>query len=243
MRRIISSILLSLSIILLSAECMAQDAPSRQQSIDLPLWASMHTVAGQLVKYGYAEHQALPLIQAADIYNTFVGGTLNIVPENNPDTFSSEDKNEDNANPDSIAMPNEWDVTTDIDALLQDASVFADGNAALLELIDGIRRNRSRGPTSSQFETTRNSIGAHSTDNYKIKFQAGKTAVVAVTGNGKTDLDIFVYNSKNRIVAIDSRKNSDDCVVVWNPATTDTYTIKVKNYGKINNKYTMSIQK
>jgi hypothetical protein len=74
---------------------------------------------------------------------------------------------------------------------------------------------------------------------YKIVFVADKNpqralAEFAVIGDGGTDVDIEVYDSKGVAVARDD-KFTDLALVRWAPAATQEYTIKVINLGSEDN--------
>ena len=74
---------------------------------------------------------------------------------------------------------------------------------------------------------------------YKIVFVASKNPQTAfaeftVIGDGGTDVDLEVYDSKGTLVAKDDRF-SDLAMVRWLPSTTQEYTIKVINLGSEEN--------
>ncbi|MEI7685691.1 MAG: hypothetical protein WCL32_11755 [Planctomycetota bacterium] len=74
---------------------------------------------------------------------------------------------------------------------------------------------------------------------YKIVFIADKNpqrgiAEFAVIGDGSTDVDIEVYDSKGAVVAKDDRF-TDLALVRWVPMQTQEYTIKVINLGSEDN--------
>lgn len=74
---------------------------------------------------------------------------------------------------------------------------------------------------------------------YKITFVADKNAQRAfaefvVIGDGGTDVDIEVLDSKGAVVAKDD-KFTDLALVRWTPAMTQEYTIKVINLGSEDN--------
>lgn len=74
---------------------------------------------------------------------------------------------------------------------------------------------------------------------YKIVFIADKNpqrgiAEFAVIGDGSTDVDIEVYDSKGAVVAKDDRF-TDLALVRWAPMQTQEYTIKVINLGSEDN--------
>ncbi len=208
------------------ASAFAQDVPETKDSVEVPQSATMLEVAGQLVKYGYAEGEALPLIQAAEIYQALVGKQLADKPE----------KSE--AAADAAAKADNK-VTFDVPQLLKDAAELADGDATLLALVANVQAGATRGAVGN-YDVTTETVAARGTDVYNIRFRGGETAVVIVSGDGDTDLDLFVYDSNGNLVASDT-DNTDDCVCAWTPRYTGTFTIKVKNYGNVYNRYRIGV--
>jgi hypothetical protein len=77
---------------------------------------------------------------------------------------------------------------------------------------------------------------AHSTDTYQHVFAGGRLASVAVSGDGDTDLDLYVYDENGHLVASDTDL-TDQCYVSWVPRWTGTFTIKIVNRGNVFNRY------
>jgi hypothetical protein len=81
-------------------------------------------------------------------------------------------------------------------------------------------------------------VGAHSTDVYHMTFVGREWEVLVVSGDGSTDLDLYVYDQNGNLVASDD-DNSDDCMVRFVPRWTGDFTIKVVNRGRYANRYTL----
>ena len=77
---------------------------------------------------------------------------------------------------------------------------------------------------------------ARETVTYKVFFHGSKTAIVSVTGDGDTDLDLYVYDESGNLVGSDTSP-TDRCVVTWIPKWTGQFTIKVVNRGTVLNNY------
>ena len=85
---------------------------------------------------------------------------------------------------------------------------------------------------------TEECVLAHSSDTYTHVFKGGTEAMVIVSGDGDTDLDLYIYDEYGNLVDYDI-DNLDTCVCSWTPRRTATYTIKIKNLGSVRNYYTM----
>lgn len=224
MKRIAS---ITLGLLLACANAFASEAPAEKKvSTAVPQTATLLQVAGQLVKYGYSEDLALPLIQAADIYQSIGHKKSTLKPEGERSAIAAADKKDSR-------------VSFDPERLLVDASMMAGGDPTLLSLIDDVRRNANRGATS-YYEVTSEYVRALETDSYQVEFRGGEIAIVVVSGDGDTDLDLYIYDPAGNLVCSDT-DNTDDCVCVWTPRTTATYTIMIKNYGQVYNQYQISV--
>ena len=94
--------------------------------------------------------------------------------------------------------------------------------------------NSSMGATQT---TTR--VQAYGTDRWDpITFYAGQLALISVTGDGATDLDLYVYDAAGNLVAKDDDE-LDFCYVAFTPRVTQPYTIRVVNRGSVYNEYTL----
>jgi len=216
-------IFLTLALIAVAQLSFAQEKsseasqPASEQMVQLRL-------ASDLAKYGYETYSASALIEAARI--------LAAVPtrELTPESFT---KGEGAA--DDKAPKAEFTV----EQLLKDARDYADGNATLLALADQVKvdNGTSRGRVGGASKTVERVL-AHSTDTYRIKFYAGETAEVFVSGDGDTDLDVYVYDANGNLITKDD-DYTDDCYVAFIPYYTTTFTVKIVNRGDVYNQYTM----
>ncbi|MDE5979168.1 MAG: hypothetical protein K2G84_03930 [Muribaculaceae bacterium] len=74
----------------------------------------------------------------------------------------------------------------------------------------------------------------------KERRYASTPGKLLLVGDGDTDLDLYVYDRNGNLVCSDT-DFSDDCVAVWNPRYTQTYTIRIKNRGRVANVYRMAV--
>ena len=69
-----------------------------------------------------------------------------------------------------------------------------------------------------------------------MKFWASELAEVCVSGDGDTDLDLYVYDANGNLIGSDT-DYTDECVVRWVPAWTGTFIVKVVNRGALYNNF------
>ena len=120
------TIIAALAAVVCGLSAMAQEK-NPSDTVALPQDVQMMRVAGELVKYGYDKSQALPLIQAVEIYQA--------VGEGN---FDGEKTNSESATKDSS-------VSYDINQIIADAAELADGDPNLVALVE-IRIKRGKQP-------------------------------------------------------------------------------------------------
>jgi hypothetical protein len=74
---------------------------------------------------------------------------------------------------------------------------------------------------------------------YNISFRGDAFAEIAVSGDGDTDLDLYVYDEFGHLVASDVDA-TDDCYVSWTPVFTGSFRVEVRNEGYVYNEYVLA---
>ena len=210
---------------MLSLSSFAQQSQPAADVIDkaVPVAAQQLELAGQLVRYGYQMKAALPLIQALEIYKK-----LGV-------TDASDGRSKQEQGSEVATGLTKSDLVSYNEAkLIEDATKFADGNKTLLALIKDAEKS-TRGAVPGPVRITDKVLGNH-TDTWTIKFRGGEPAYVVVSGDGDTDLDLYVYDENGNLITYDN-DNIDDCVVSFNPRWTGNFYIKIKNLGRVYNRY------
>jgi hypothetical protein len=82
-------------------------------------------------------------------------------------------------------------------------------------------------------------IAGRGVDSYTVVFAGNERAVVAVKGDGDTDLDLYVFDENGNLFASDEGP-TDACLAAFTPRWTGKFTIKVVNRGLIPNDYTIA---
>ena len=182
-------------------------------------------LANQLLRYGYENKSTLALLDALQIFS-----------ENPTQAFNATKKGD--AVDESKTDGKKEKVSFDYESVLADAKAFADGDPNLLALIDnidaeakGAQRGNINGPSRDY-----SSVNGNSHLDYSASFVANELAEILVSGDGDTDLDLYVYDSNGNLIAKDT-DYSDDCYVRWVPAWTGRYTIRIVNRGPVYNRF------
>ena len=123
-------------------------------------------------------------------------------------------------------------VDTSAAALLASAKKLAGGRADLIALVDETAAAGTRGAVSGpgRAVTVVRSGGA---DSFRVTFRGGEPAIVAISGDGDSDLDLEVYDENGGLIC---RANgaTDDEVCRWTPRWTGQFRIRVVNLGVAN---------
>lgn len=83
-------------------------------------------------------------------------------------------------------------------------------------------------------------VRARTTDIFHVQFRGGEVAAVAISGDGDTDLDLYVFDRNGNQICRSTR-SGDDEGCRWTPAWTGTFRIEVKNLGNIANRYRIAM--
>lgn len=182
-------------------------------------------LANQVLRYGYENQSTLALLNALQIFSENPTQALNAAKQGESvDETKTEGK--------------KAKVAFDYETVLADAKTFADGDPNLLALIDnidaeakGAQRGSINGPSRHY-----DSVDGNSADIYNISFVTNELAEILVSGDGDTDLDLYVYDSNGNLIEKDT-DYSDDCYVRWVPRWTGRYIVKIVNRGPVYNRY------
>ena len=80
--------------------------------------------------------------------------------------------------------------------------------------------------------------GARSTRDFDITLYGGERSVISLSGDGDTDLDLYVYDENGNLIASDTGY-SDQASVWVRPNWTGHFTIRVVNRGSVYNDFTV----
>ena len=83
-------------------------------------------------------------------------------------------------------------------------------------------------------------VGAFDQDSHSVYINAGELVYIKATGNGNSDLDMYVYDSNENLVVQDVR-NTTDGYVTFTAGRSGTYYIDITNDGDEDNVYKLVV--
>jgi hypothetical protein len=197
----------------------AQQVPGKAAASPPPADLTALQTAYSLAKYGYSAYSASALIGAAEILAKVQTRSLSAQPEGASAAKSSKPE---------FTPAN----------LLADAKKYAAGDTAMLAWADKVEKSltaATRGATMGPQEGVA-VLNGNSQIWYKLPFRAGQDAYIYVSGDGSTDLDLYVYDENGNLIEADER-NSDECEVLWQPKWTGAFIVYVVNRGHVPNRF------
>ena len=138
-------------------------------------------LANQILRYGYENKSTLALLDALQIFSENPTQALNATKQGEAvDETKTDNK--------------KASVHFDYETVLADAKAFADGDPNLLALIEnidaeakGAHRGNINGPSRDY-----NAVNGYDYMDYVVSFVANELAEVLVSGDGDTDLDLYI---------------------------------------------------
>ena len=213
--------LLLMIVMMLPIAAMAQD--EKNPTVSVPQEDKNFLMACELSKYGYANKDALSLIQAARLSKKAGFRQQDMAKSTGEGGMTSSDGKKGKVNIDPAK-------------LLADAKAMAGDDGVLLALIDDVNSN-VRGAVNGPI-THYDRVLARDYDVYEVTFRAQELARVIVDGDGDTDLDLYIYDANGNDIAKDI-DYLDYCVCTWTPAWTGKFYIKIVNRGSVYNEYVL----
>lgn len=187
-------------------------------------------LAFQMSKYGYDNQKPIYLITAAQtlIDHPVKGDFVPLSVSDSLDTNAIKYKSK------------KQSVKLDPLKLLADARLMTDKkDTALIAMINTLqnsipkdyekKRGRKFSPLVQEY-----TIDSKSTKTLSTVFNGKEIAEVLIVGDGKSNLDLFVYDASGKLIMADTNP-LDNCYISFTPKQTANYTIVVKNKGKTYN--------
>ncbi|MEM6660970.1 MAG: hypothetical protein AAF666_02225 [Pseudomonadota bacterium] len=182
-----------------------------------PTGVELSALSGDLFEVAVRMHDPLLAIAAAKLRKRidFTPGTL--VPEG--------------ATP-ATAQWTEWTE------MLETAKAMAGGDAALLDLVDDVAAESTRGRLESPARVGGEIATGEKLIYRDVTFQGGDYAEVYVEGSGTSDLNLYIRRVGGQLICSDSDA-SDRIYCGWVPDQTTAFDIEITNKGDAANRYTL----
>jgi hypothetical protein len=119
-----------------------------------------------------------------------------------------------------------------VEAILARARTMAAGRADVVAMVDDVEKSGARGRVGGP-GSTRTVVNTRATDVFTIAFRGGEPAAVMISGDGDSDLDLYVRDEAGNMICY-SESNGDDEWCRWTPRWTGNFTIRVVNRGVAN---------
>lgn len=181
--------------------------------------------ADDLAIYGIQQGDPVALIQAAKMKKAAPAKALEAAKKTEGKGTKGADKK------------SGYDLSAD--ALLARAEGMSAGNATLQALIADAKATKSRGATRGPTVHS-DTVLAGNTDSYVVTFRGGESAAVLVSGDGDTDLDLYVTDENGNTICTDTDA-SDTMLCRWTPAWTGPFGIHIRNLGRVYNNYKLAV--
>ena len=211
--------------LLLSVPSFAQQAQLEIDGTEKPQEIKLLELAGKLVRYGQDSKSALPLVQAVQIFRK-----LNVVEEKEDASGISSYESQ----------------------LLAEATNYANGNKALLDLINDIGKVTRAGARPGPIRYV-SSIGPDEVKERRFYAEEGKYISVVLDGQGEglrdkdekgntlvSDLRLTVLDRNGHTLATD-QSAGENCSVNFISRFSSTKTIEIKNVGQLSDDYVLYI--
>lgn len=229
MKKVMFFSIIAISAMMLS--CNKQPAQTEEKEVisaeaSQPL-AALRT-ATDLAKYGYEAESATALIEAANIIASTPVSSLEAETENGTENPNENEKTEKVQFAPAQLLADARTLTQDANAL-----ALADKVEAKLSAQNDTARGAVNGPKYDY-----GTVYANSYVYYDIRFRAHEVAEVAVSGDGDTDLDLYVYDENGNLITSDT-DYTDDCYVRFTPRWTGLFRLKIVNRGGVYNNYVL----
>lgn len=122
-------------------------------------------------------------------------------------------------------------------AYLSEARRLAGGNAAMRGEIGALEAEQEKGVLSSSLAAGalghRIMMPPGGKWSFDVVVEARKPAIIVALGDGDTDVNIYVYDSRGAILAQDTAPGYQ-AVVRWTPVSAGRYRVVVQNDGPLN---------
>jgi len=96
-------------------------------------------------------------------------------------------------------------------------------------------------PTAAAVSEVRNDrVVGLGRDSWDLTLAAGVMHTIVVRGDGSSDLDVYLYDENENVVAFDDDA-TDLCILQAKPRRTGSFTLVIRNRGVAGNSYSITL--
>lgn len=172
--------------------------------------------AEALARYGDAKKDALALITAAKMKKEAGGQPITLTRAGKSQAGDAKAKTD----------------NMTVEAILERAKALATGRADLIALADDVAKSGARGAVGGP-KSGRTVVRGGASDQFRLMFEGGEPAAIAISGDGDSRLDLYVTDENgNQVCGMVGP--GDDAMCRFTPKWTGTFLIRVVNRGMAN---------
>ena len=220
----------SVALLALAMTAAAADAPGKQGANADPAKRGMSPRTEAVAQAALADQIARHADRTRDVLAMIAAARL--LGQVSPRTVKHDMKTEGAAKPAPSGEPYR---DTTVAGMLARAKQYAGGrndlNGVIEEVAKFVAKGREDGPARVVSRIQGGAI-----DIYAVSLNGNEPAMAAITGEGLTDLDLFVEDDKGNQICR-STSAVDDEICRWTPRWNGVFRIRVRNIGNVPNEY------
>ena len=220
----------SVALLAFAMAAAAADAPGKQGANADPAKRGMSPRTEAVAQAALADQIARHADRTKDVLAMIAAARL--LGQVSPRTVKHDMKTEGAAKPASSGEPYR---DTTVAGMLARAKQYAGGRNDLNGVIEEVARFVAKGREDGPARVV-SRIQGGSIDIYAVSFNGNEPAMAAITGEGSTDLDLFVEDEKGNQICR-STSAVDDEICRWTPRWNGVFRIRVRNIGNVPNEY------
>lgn len=121
--------------------------------------------------------------------------------------------------------------------LVARAKTYAGDRKDLVALADDAASSASRGPAQGPIRHV-DTVNRRTNDIFNVVFNGGEAAYVGISGDGDTDLDLYIFDENGNLICRSVRAGDDEGCS-FRPRWTGRFRIEVRNLGDVYNRYVL----
>jgi hypothetical protein len=179
------------------------------------------SLARRMAEYGIDNQDALALVLSLNIYKGTAIGEFSTQLSSQTSTLETK-----------TYMEYVRERQSD---LLPRARQFAQGDTVLLAMVDDVEAEIMRGAGGKVYV---GEVALNRSSQITLDFSGGELAAVYVEGDGKGDIDLFVYDEDENLICVDT-DTADAGLCKWIPETDGLFILKINDTSPVEREYVL----